>query len=70
LNAIIAEVYLTQSWMDGKDCIVLDYSKTSIMAQWIRDEIRQIGPGMYLGNVYWNKTKLIDFCLEFPPKAG
>jgi hypothetical protein len=29
--------------------IVLDFSETSLVAQWIRDEIRQIGPGMYLG---------------------
>ena len=33
------------SWLDGKECIVLDYSDTSFVAHWIRDEIRQIGPG-------------------------
>ena len=26
--------------MDGKECIVLDYSETSLLAHWIRDEIR------------------------------
>jgi hypothetical protein len=66
LNAIIAEVYVDKSWLDGKDCIVLDYSKTSLVAKWIRDEIRQIGDGFYLGKVYWDKDRLIDFCLEFP----
>jgi hypothetical protein len=66
LNAIIAEVYKDTSWFDGKECIVLDYSKTSLVAGWIRDEIRQIGPGLYLGVVYGEKKKLIDFCLEFP----
>jgi len=66
LNAIIAEVYQDKSWLDGKPCIVLDYSKTSMVAQWIRDEIRLIGPNFYLGVVYWNKTRLIDFCLQFP----
>jgi hypothetical protein len=65
-NAIVAEVYVDKSWMDNKDCIVLDYSKTSHVAKWIRDEIRQIGPGLYLGKVYWEKKRLIDFCLEFP----
>jgi hypothetical protein len=65
LNAIIASVYKDTSWLDGKECIVLDYSKTSLVAHWIRDEIRQIGPGFYLGKVYWEKKRLIDFCLDF-----
>ena len=65
LNAIVAEVYKGPSWLDGKECIVLDYSKTSLVAQWIRDEIRQIGPKIYLGKVYWEKKRLIDFALQF-----
>jgi hypothetical protein len=65
LNAIIAKVYKGQSWLDGKECIVLDYSDTSLLAQWIRDEIREISPGVYLGKVYWGKQRLIDFALEF-----
>jgi hypothetical protein len=65
LNAIIAKVYKGPSWLDGKECIVLDYSDTSIVAQWIRDEIREIEPGLYLGKVYWDKKRLIDFALKF-----
>lgn len=65
LNAILAKVYKGPSWLDGKECIVLDYSDTSVVAQWIRDEIRQIEPGLYLGKVYWDKTRLIDFALKF-----
>lgn len=64
-NAIIAEVYKGESWLDHKECIVLDYSKTSMVAHWIRDEIRLIGPNFYLGKVYWAQKRLIDFCLEF-----
>lgn len=64
-NAIVATVYKDKSWLDGKDCIVLDYSKTSLVAQWIRDEIREIAPDLYLGKVYWEHKRLIDFCLEF-----
>jgi hypothetical protein len=66
LNAIIAKVYKGTSWLDNKDCIVLDYSETSLVASRIRDEIRQIGPGLYLGKVYWGKSRLIDFVLQFP----
>jgi hypothetical protein len=66
LNAIIAKVYKAPSWMDQKECIVLDYSETSLLAHWIRDEIREVGPRTYLGKVYWSKKRLIDFALEFP----
>jgi len=66
LNAIIANVYKAPSWLDGKECIVLDYSQTSVVAHWIRDEIRLIQPpGLYLGKVYWDKDRLIDFALQF-----
>jgi len=65
LNAIIAKVYKGPSWLDGKECIVLDYSDTSIIAQWIRDEIREIEPKLYLGKVYWDTKRLIDFALKF-----
>ena len=65
VEAIIAKVYKDSSWLDKKECIVLDYSETSLLAHWIRDEIRLIGPGFYLGKVYWRKKRLIDFCLQF-----
>ena len=65
LEAIIAKVYKTPSWLDSKECIVLDYSETSLVAHYIRDEIRLIGPDFYLGKVYWAKDRLIDFCLQF-----
>ena len=65
LNAIVATVYKGPSWFDKKECIVLDYSETSLVARWIRDEIRLIGPGFYIGRVYWDKTPLIHFALEF-----
>jgi hypothetical protein len=65
LNAIIATVAPGPSWLDGKECIVLDYSKTSLIAKWIRDEIRMVGPGLYLGQVYWDKKRLLQFVLQF-----
>jgi hypothetical protein len=69
-KAIVAQVYRGESWLDAKECIVLDYSHTSIVAQWIRDEIREVSPGLYLGVVYWGKEKphayrLIHFALKF-----
>lgn len=66
VDAIVAEVYKGESLLDGKECIVLDYSKTSLVANHIRDEIRQIGPGTYLGVVYWDQKRTINFALQFP----
>jgi hypothetical protein len=65
IKAVIAEVYRGESWFDGKECIVLDYSKTSLVAHWVRDEIREISPGLYLGIVFWEHDKLINFALDF-----
>ena len=65
LHAIISRIYRAPSWLDGKECIVLDYSETSLVAHWIRDEIRNIAPVIYLGKVYWDKKRLIDFALDF-----
>lgn len=65
INAIVAKVYKDKSWLDGKECVVLDYSQTSLLAHWIRDEIREIEPKVYLGKVYWDKARLIDFALQF-----
>ena len=71
LKAIRAEVYPDRSWFDDKDCIVLDYSKTSKVAHWIRDEIREVAPNVYLGLVFWGRRRLLKFALVFPsPGAG
>jgi len=63
LKLIVAKVYRDTSWMDGKDTIVIDYSKTSLLAKAIRDEIREIEPGVYLGKVWWGKNRILDFAL-------
>ena len=65
-KAIRAKVYKAPSWFDQKECIVLDYSKTSFVARKIRDEIREVSPGVFLGIVYWGRAKLINFALTFP----
>jgi hypothetical protein len=63
LPYIVAKVYREKSWLDGKDTIVIDYSKTSFAARAIRDEIREVEPGVYLGKVWWGKKRILDFAL-------
>lgn len=65
ISAIAADVYVGKSRFDGKDCIVIDYSKTSTLARWIRDEIRSVSPSLYLGFAYWEERRLIAFSLYF-----
>jgi hypothetical protein len=70
LDLVRAKVYKAASWFDGNETIVLDYSRTSLVAHWIRDEIREIAPGVYLGIVYWDRDKTINFVLEFTVGEG
>jgi len=65
IPAIEAAVYPERSWFDDKDCTVLDYSKTSIVARYIRDEIREIAPGLFLGLVFWGRRRVLGFSLTF-----
>ena len=65
IKAILAKVYLGDSLIDKKPCIVLDYSQTSLVAKHVRDEIRNIAPNTYLGPVYWDDKKLFYFSLHF-----
>ncbi|WP_414664138.1 c-type cytochrome [Horticoccus sp. 23ND18S-11] len=75
LTAIKAEVYTGTSWFDGRECIVIDYSKTSLVAKVVRDEIRLVAPGLYLGQVYLgqNRKPILKFSVGFQyqpaPKA-
>jgi hypothetical protein len=65
-RAIKAEVYHDVSRLDGGPCIVLDYSKTSRVAGWVRDEIREVAPGLYLGLVYVRSRRApLRFSLQF-----
>ena len=70
LSFIVAKVYRDASWMDEKQTIVIDYSSTSFFAKVIRDEIRQVEPGLYLGKVWWRKTRVLDFALVCPEQLG
>ena len=66
VRAIAADVYLDASRIDGRPCVVLDYSKTSLIARWVRDEIREVAPGLYLGVVFIGSRRApLMFSLEF-----
>lgn len=65
LKLVKAKVYRGESWLCDGESIILDYSKTSFVAQKIRDEIREVAPNIYLGQAYWDQTRVLCFALEF-----
>jgi len=63
INAVRAKVLQGQSWFDGRPCTVLDYSQTSLVAPMVRDEIRELEPGLWLGLAYMWHTRVARFAL-------
>ncbi len=63
-KAIRAKVYVGDSWLDEGEAIVADYSETSFLARKIRDEIREVAPGLYLGKAYWARQPVLNFALS------
>jgi hypothetical protein len=65
IHAVKAAVYKGKSFLDGGESIILDYSRTSLMAWFVRDEIREVAPRLYLGQAYVGKIRFIRFALAF-----
>ena len=70
LRAIKALVGIDDSWVDGRPCVVLDYSRTSLLGRMVRDEIRLVGPRLYLGVVWLRRRRVAWFALREPDEAG
>lgn len=70
-KAIEADLYKDKSYFDGNESLVIDYSESTLGFRRIRDEIRQIGPNLWLGRAYYKgwfggKYLITNFALEFP----
>ena len=52
VRAIRAKVHFGESWLDGQQSIILDYSDTSLLWSDVRDEMREVAPGLYVGAMY------------------
>jgi hypothetical protein len=72
LPVIRGQVYQGCSWHDGGPALILDYEHTSLVYQHYRDEIRCVGPGLYLGLMYDRTTcppkNVMYFALEACPQ--
>ena len=52
LNLFYGRYYLGKSKFDSTSTIILDYSKSSIVGFFVKDEIRKIGDNLFLGKAY------------------
>ena len=52
IRSVPGRLYQAESWRDGAPALILDYQGESTIYARYRDEIRQVGPGLYLGLMY------------------
>jgi hypothetical protein len=68
-KAITANVYYGESWLDGKPSIILDYCGTSRVWADVRDEIREVAPGLFLGLMFERRCPEPHFRMFFALEA-
>jgi hypothetical protein len=62
-RAIPADVYVGESWVDGQPALVFDYSRSKLWPT-VRDEVREVSPGLYLGIMYKGGEQKMFFTLD------
>ncbi len=69
-QAMSAKVYKAPSQIDQRECIVMDFRMSLPVPRKIRDELREIAPGLYLGRTVVGQRRTIQFAISFqrPPK--
>lgn len=51
-QALSSQAVMGTSWLDGKPCLVLEYAPGTPLFGNVRDEVRRIGPDLYLALAY------------------
>lgn len=52
VRAGTADTTVEPSWLDGQPTLVARYSPSALVFRNVRDELRQVGPGVWLGRSY------------------
>ena len=52
LEAINSRYEIGPSWIDGKPAIVMQYPRDTKLLGNVRDEVREVAPGLYLGPIF------------------
>lgn len=65
-RAVKAAVYPGTSWLDGQPALISDYRETSpLIWRNVRDEIREVAPGLYLGAMFRCESSGARFAVFF-----
>ncbi len=65
VKMIRARVYYGESWIDGRPSVIMDYSETSRVWADVRDELREVAPGLYLGAMFRRRCPGPRFVMFF-----
>lgn len=52
VQAVPAVTHVGPSWLDGRPCLVVEYAPTAAVFGGVRDELREVAPGVWLGRSY------------------
>lgn len=69
VRVVRGETSVGPSWLDGRPSLILDYSRTSRVYARVRDEIREVAPGLYLGLMYARSSPRPTFRMFFALEA-
>jgi hypothetical protein len=72
-NMIKGRSFVEESWLDGKPALILDYVGFSRPFHTLRDELREIQPGLHLGRLYFKgppRRYVCHFTLELPDRSA
>jgi hypothetical protein len=68
-EAVTASVYVGESWLDGKPSLILDYAGSKRFDD-VRDEMREVSPGVFVGLTYVRKCPAPKLAMFFALDAN
>jgi hypothetical protein len=68
-EAVTASVYVGESWLDGKPSLILDYAGSKRFGD-VRDEMREVSPGVFVGLTYVRKCPAPKLAMFFALDAN
>jgi hypothetical protein len=68
-EAVTASVYVGESWLDGKPSLILDYAGSKRFGD-VRDEMREVSPGVFVGLTYVRKCPSPKLAMFFALDAS
>ena len=65
LTAVPTKVYVGESWRDGNPAVIFDYADSWKMFRKVRDEFREVSPGLFLGLTYLRNCPEPELAMRF-----